>query len=302
MGLGIALNLGRRGFDVVGYDADSAARKRFRSEGGRVGESIHHAASGADFVVSVVVNADQTESILFGDHGALEVAAAGAIVISCATMAPEKARSLAARVCSAGYRYLDAPISGGSARAASGELTILCSGEADTVVSSRKVLESMASTIFDLGDEPGTGSAFKMINQLLAGIHIAAASEAIAFAAAHRLDLRKVFEVITRSAGNSWMFENRMPHVLDADYSPRSSVEIFVKDLGIVEDMARSERFPVPMASAALQMFLMTSASGMGKDDDASVARLYARIANISLNASSANGVEEISADAMQQV
>src|SRR6202007_1233376 len=121
------------------------------------------------------------------------------------------------------------------------------------------------------------------INQLLAGVHIAAASEAMAFAARQNLDLRRVYEVITASAGNSWMFENRMPHVLDADYTPRSAVEIFVKDLGIVQDMARGARFSAPLASAALQMFLGAAGSGMGRDDDASVARLYGRISGVAL-------------------
>jgi 3-hydroxyisobutyrate dehydrogenase len=122
-----------------------------------------------------------------------------------------------------------------------------------------------------------------MINQLLAGVHIAAASEAIAFAAKQGLDIARVYEVITASAGNSWMFENRVPHVLEGDYTPRSAVEIFVKDLGIVQDMARSARFPVPMAAAALQMFLMTAGAGMGRDDDASVARLYAQVTGTAL-------------------
>jgi 3-hydroxyisobutyrate dehydrogenase len=118
---------------------------------------------------------------------------------------------------------------------------------------------------------------------VLAGVHIAAASEAIAFAAKQGLDIRKVYEVITASAGNSWMFENRMPHVLDGDYAPRSAVEIFVKDLGIIQDMARNARFPVPVSAAALQMFLMTAAAGMGRDDDASVARMYAQVTGTKL-------------------
>ena len=142
----------------------------------------------------------------------------------------------------------------------------------------RPALDAMAAKLYELGDAAGEGAAFKMINQLLAGVHIAAASEAIAFAAKQGLDIRKVYEVITASAGNSWMFENRVPHVLDGDYTPRSAVEIFVKDLGIIQDMARSAKFPVPVAAAALQMFLMTAASGMGRDDDASVARMYARV------------------------
>jgi 3-hydroxyisobutyrate dehydrogenase len=122
-----------------------------------------------------------------------------------------------------------------------------------------------------------------MINQLLAGVHIAAASEAISFAAKQGLDIRKVYEVITASAGNSWMFENRVPHVLEGDYTPRSAVDIFVKDLGIVQDMARNAKFPVPMSAAALQMFLMASASGMGRDDDIAVAKMYAQVTGVPL-------------------
>jgi 3-hydroxyisobutyrate dehydrogenase len=122
-----------------------------------------------------------------------------------------------------------------------------------------------------------------MVNQLLAGVHIAAAGEAMAFAARHGLDLRKVYDVIVASAGNSWMFENRVPHLLEGDYAPRSSVDIFVKDLGIIEDMARTAKFPVPVAAAALQMFLMASGAGMGAEDDISVARVYAQITSTPL-------------------
>ena len=141
----------------------------------------------------------------------------------------------------------------------------------------------MTATLYELGDAAGTGAAFKMVNQLLAGAHIAAACEAMAFAARQGLDLQKVYEVITRSAGNSWMFENRVPHILSGDYTPLSSINIFTKDLGIVLDMARAQSFPVPVAGAALQMFLMTAAAGMAADDDASVARLYAHVAGIDL-------------------
>ena len=167
--------------------------------------------------------------------------------------------------------------------AAQGELTILASGSTAAFAKARPALDAMAAKLYELGDAAGLGAAFKMVNQLLAGVHIAAASEAITFAARQGLDIRKVYEVITASAGNSWMFENRMPHVLDGDYSPRSAVEIFVKDLGIIQDMARSSKFPVPVAAAALQMFLMTAAAGMGRDDDASVARLYGRITGTAL-------------------
>jgi L-threonate 2-dehydrogenase len=283
MGFGMAASLLRAGADVAGYDPAPGVVERFAAAGGRAASSPAHAARDANLVVSVVLNADQTEAILFGSDGCAGAMAADAVFVSCATMAPERARAMAARLEPTGRHYLDAPMSGGAARAADGTLTMLASGSAQAFARARPALEAMTGTLYELGDEPGQGAAFKMVNQLLAGVHIAAACEAIAFAKREGLDLNRVYEVITQSAGNSWMFENRIPHVLDGDYQPKSAVEIFVKDLGIVIDMARQSRFPVPIASAALQMFLMTAAAGMGRDDDASLARLYAKIADLDL-------------------
>jgi L-threonate 2-dehydrogenase len=278
MGFGMATSLRRAGFEVTGCDVMADSVARFVNDGGKGAKTPAEAAKAADIVISVVLNAAQTESILFGKDGVSETLKKDAVFVSSATMDPEVARRLARQLEPTGRHYLDAPISGGAQRAAQGELTILASGSPAAFAKARPALDAMAAKLYELGDAPGQGAAFKMINQLLAGVHIAAASEAMTFAARQGLDLRKVYEVITASAGNSWMFENRMPHVIDGDYKPRSAVEIFVKDLGIVQDMARGARFPVPLASAALQMFLMAAASGMGRDDDASVARLYARI------------------------
>jgi putative dehydrogenase len=278
MGFGMASSLRRAGFEVTGCDVSADAVARFVAEGGKGAGTPADAARQAEIVVSVVVNAAQTETILFGTNGVAETMAKDSVFISSATMDPDVARRLAKQLEASGRLYLDAPISGGAQRAAQGELTILASGNPVAFAKARPALDAMAAKLYELGEAAGEGAAFKMINQLLAGVHIAAASEAMAFAARQGLDLRKVYEVITASAGNSWMFENRMPHVLDGDYAPRSAVEIFVKDLGIIQDMARTARFPVPVAAAALQMFLMTAASGMGRDDDASVARLYARV------------------------
>src|SRR6266536_2309035 len=256
----------------------AAAVERFVAEGGRGASTPAQAVIGADVVVSVVVNAAQTEAVLFGQEGVAEAMAEGSVFVSSSTMDPAMARRLAKRLEAKGCLYLDAPISGGAQRAAEGALTILASGSPAAFAKARAALDAMAAKLYELGDEPGRGAAFKMINQLLAGVHIAAACEAITFAARQGLDLRKVYEVITASAGNSWMFENRVPHVLDGDYAPRSAVDIFVKDLGIIQDMARTAKFPVPVAAAALQMFLMTAGAGMGRDDDASVARRYVRV------------------------
>jgi 3-hydroxyisobutyrate dehydrogenase len=283
MGFGMATSLRRAGFQVAGCDVSTEAVARFVADGGGGAKTPAEAAKQADIVISVVLNAAQTETILFGKDGVTQTLAEDAVFVSCATMDPEVAKRLAKQLEATGRHYLDAPISGGAQRAAQGELTILASGSPAAFARARPALDAMAAKLYELGDAAGQGAAFKMINQLLAGVHIAAASEAITFAARQGLDLQKVYEVITASAGNSWMFENRMPHVIAGDYKPRSAVEIFVKDLGIVQDMARNARFPAPLASAALQMFLMASASGMGRDDDASVARLYGRISGTAL-------------------
>jgi 3-hydroxyisobutyrate dehydrogenase len=278
MGYGMARSLKDGGLKVIGCDASPEVLERFNADGFLVAQTPAQAAVGVDIVLSVVVNAAQTEQVLFGPDGVAEVMPRNAVFISCATMDPEAARRLAARLQATGRHYLDAPISGGSVRAAQGELTIMASGSEDAFAESDDALEAMASKVYRLGDKPGAGSAFKMINQLLAGVHIAAAAEAVTFAAKQGLDLETVYEVITGSAGNSWMFENRVPHILDGDYTPHSSIEIFVKDLGIVQDMARAHRYPVPLAAAALQMYLAAAGAGMGADDDSSVARVYAQL------------------------
>ena len=283
MGYGMAGALARAGLMVAGCDTRPEVVSRFKGEFGQAATTPAEAAQGADAAVSVVVNADQTETVLFGPEGATRTLKAGGVLVSCATMAPDRARSLARTAEGLGFLYVDAPMSGGATRAAEGSLTVLASGSPTAMEAAAPVLDAIAAKIYRLGDEPGVGAAFKMVNQLLAGVHIAAASEAIVFAKRLGLDIAKVYEVITASAGNSWMFENRIPHVLDGDYSPRSAVEIFTKDLGIISDMSRGQVFPTPIAAAALQAFLMTAAAGMGKDDDASVARLYAQIAGLDL-------------------
>jgi L-threonate 2-dehydrogenase len=283
MGMGMARSLRRAGFDVVGCDSNPRTVERFVQEGGRGAPDPASASANVDFVVCVVVNAAQTEAVLFGENGAAMSMPTGSVLISSATMDPAACRNLAKRLEASGRLYLDAPISGGAARAADGTLTVLASGSRAAFAKAGPALTAVARKVHDLGSEVGLGSAFKMINQLLAGVHIAAAGEAIALAAKQGLDLRKVYEVITGSAGNSWMFENRIPHVLDGDYAPRSAIDIFVKDLGIVQDIARELRFPVPLAAAALQIFLMASGAGMGQADDASVARVYARLTGATL-------------------
>lgn len=283
MGMGIARSLLAEGWQVSGCDLNPASREALAAHGGSAHENPASAVGTNPVVISVVVNADQTEDLLFGSGGVARAMLKGSLFISCATMSPSRAAAIGAKAGEHGLLYLDAPISGGAAKAASGELTVMASGDAAAFAAAEPVLAAIAARVFKLGDAPGQAASMKMVNQLLAGVHIAAASEAMVLAARLGLDLPTVYEVITASAGNSWMFENRMPHVIAGDYTPLSSVEIFVKDLGIIGDMSRELRYASPIAAAALQMYLAAAGSGLGREDDSAVAKVYAGLAGVSL-------------------
>ena len=220
---------------------------------------------------------------LFGPEALAERLEPDAVIIACATVAPDFAVEMEAEAHARGLLYLDAPISGGAVKAAEGRLSIMASGTPDAFDAAAPLLEAMAETVHRLGDAAGAGSAMKAVNQLLAGIHIAAMAEAMAFAASLGLDLTRVIEVIGVSAGNSWMFANRAPHVVDADYAPRSAVDIWPKDLGIVAAIAAQAGLPLPVTLTALAQFRAASAAGMGYDDDAAIARLVARAGEVAL-------------------
>ena len=204
-------------------------------------------------------------------------------MILSSTVPAAAARALGQRVAEAGHLLLDAPVSGGTVGADSGSLTFMASGAPAAFAKAETALAAMAGKVYRLGDEPGIGSTVKAVNQLLAGVHLATAAEAMAFGTRAGADPRTLFEVISHSAGNSWMFGNRVPHMLEGDYMPRSAVDIFVKDLGLVLDAGRELRFPLPLAAAAHQLFLMAAAAGLGREDDAAVVKVFERLAGISV-------------------
>ncbi|MEU1799582.1 L-threonate dehydrogenase [Streptomyces sp. NPDC019937] len=275
MGLGMARSLRRAGYEVAVHDLRPEVAADFARDGGTAFASAGDLAAAVDVVVSVVVNAAQVESVLFGAGGAADRLRPGAVFVMCSTVDPGWSAELEGRLAERGVLYLDAPLSGGAARAATGELTMMTSGCAAAYAVTDPVLEAMSGTVYRLGERAGLGSKVKVINQLLAGVHIAAAAEAMALGLKSGVPAETLYEVITHSAGNSWMFENRMAHVLAGDYTPRSAVDIFVKDLGLVLDSARPERFPLPLASTAHQMFLQASASGLGSEDDSAVIKIF---------------------------
>lgn len=282
MGSGMARSLLAAGLTVHGFDVDEDAVARFAKDGGAPG-AMAAVAPRLAIAVSVVVNAAQTDAVLFGEAGLAPHLYPGAVVIGCATVPPDFAREVEARLAEHGILYLDAPISGGSVKAAAGALTIMASGTDPAFLAARPALDAMAEQVFTLGDAAGAGSAMKVVNQMLAGVHIAAAAEAMTFGMTQGVAPAKCLEVISQCAGTSWMFENRGAHIATGDYTPRSAVEIFVKDLGIVGDIARAARFAAPLSAAALQQFLAAAGQGLGREDDAAVAKVYARNAGLTL-------------------
>jgi len=275
MGMGVAQSLLRGGFEVHAFDIRREAVDKIAATGGHAADSPAVLAKKVDAVVVLVINADQTETVLFGENGAAANLAPGSVVIASATVSPEFARALGKRLAGMGLLMIDGPVSGGAAKAASGEMTIMASGAPEAFAKCEGVLKAIAGKVYRLGDEPGPGSVTKMVNQLLAGVHIAAAGEAMALAIRAGANPDQVYEVICNSAGGSWMFQNRVPHILAGDYTPLSAVNIFVKDLGIVLDYAKKSIFPLPLSATAHQMFMQASAAGHGAEDDSAVIKTF---------------------------
>lgn len=283
MGWGAALSLLKAGFTVRGCDLRSDILTRFTEAGGDACTTPAAAAETADIILVYVINSKQVEEVLFGPNGALETAKPGTVLLLCATMAPSATIAIAERLEAAGMLVVDAPVSGGHVRALAGEITVMASGSQEAFDQAAPALDAISAKMFRLGDRPGAGSQVKMINQLLAGVHIAATAEAMTLAAKAGIDLKTLYEVIRVSAGSSWMFENRGEHIVSGDYSPRSAVNIFVKDLGIVTSEAKKAGAITPLAASALSLFVEASEAGLGQEDDAAVTKILARKSGIIL-------------------
>ena len=283
MGFGAAVTALRKGVSTVGLDTRAEARERFTAEGGRSTDSLAALGAQCDAVVVLVVNAAQTEEVLFGSDGLIGTLKPGSVVICSATVDPSLPPLWQQRLAARQLWLIDAPVSGGAVKAAAGQMTVMASGEPQAFDAAGPLLDAIAAKVYRLGDRPGIGSTVKMVNQHLAGVHIAAACEAMALGMRAGADPRALYDVICNSAGMSWMFQNRVPHILAGDYTPLSAVNIFVKDLGIVLDAARKLSFPLPLAAAAHQLYLATAAAGHGAEDDSAVIKFYAELAGIEL-------------------
>ncbi|XP_061362634.1 uncharacterized protein LOC133306347 isoform X2 [Gastrolobium bilobum] len=283
MGFGMATHLLSSNFCVVGYDVYKPTLTRFANAGGLIGNSPAEVSKDVDVLIVMVTNEAQAENALYGEYGAVSVLPPGASIILSSTVSPAYMSQLERRLHNEGknLKLVDAPVSGGVKRASMGTLTIMASGTDDALKSAGLVLAALSEKLYVIKGGCGSGSGVKMVNQLLAGVHIASAAEAMAFTARLGLNTRLLFEFITISGGTSWMLENRVPHMLDNDYTPYSALDIFVKDLGIVTRESSSLKVPLHLSTVAHQLYLSGSAAGWGRKDDAGVVKVYETLTGV---------------------
>lgn len=279
MGMGAALSCINAGLDTYGIDLDDKLLEKLSISGAKgVGKNAGNFADKLNAVVLLVVNAKQVNQVLFGDNGLAAQLKPGTAVMVSSTISAQDAKEISQKLTKLGLLMLDAPVSGGAAKAEIGEMTVMAAGSKEAFAALQPVLDATASKVYNIGEEIGLGATVKIIHQLLAGVHIAAGAEAMALAAKAGIPLELMYDVVTHAAGNSWMFENRMKHVVEGDYSPLSMVDIFVKDLGLVNDTAKSLKFPLHLASTAYSMFTEASNAGYGKQDDSAVIKIFSGV------------------------
>jgi 3-hydroxyisobutyrate dehydrogenase len=263
------------GFEVDGFDVFEPARAAFTEAGGTAVASPAEVARHADILVLMVATPAQAEDVLFGEGGAVATLRSGAIVLVMATVGDAAVREWADRLAPDGVRVVDAPVSGGVARAASGELLVMPSGAAPDLDAVRPLLDALAAVAEPVGTAVGDGQRMKLVNQLLCGVHIVAAAEALSFAGALGLDPRAAWDVVRRGAAGSFMLDDRGERMLQDDPPVRSAVDIFVKDMGLVVAAAEAAGHEPGLARAARSVYGAASASGLGRSDDSTVIRTY---------------------------
>ena len=275
MGSPMAKRLVGAGFELKVFDVLDERTRPLVELGGASAASLGETAAGSEALVVMVANAEQAEGVLFDEGGAAEALPEGAAVVVMSTIGPEAVRELSDALAGRGLRTLDAPVSGGVARAEKGDLLIMAGGPQDLYEELRPALDAMGSSVVHCGLNVGDGQAVKLVNQLLCGVHIAAAAEALAYAEALGLDPRFVFETIRHGAANSFMLEDRGERMLEEEFvPPKSALDIFVKDMGLVRRAAEERGFETPLSSAALELYLAGKEAGLGTEDDSGVIRI----------------------------
>ena len=281
MGMGVVTSLLRAGFPVLARDIRPDVQATAVARGAVAANSPADVARGARIAIVLVVDAPQVEAVLFAPDGAVDAFTDGGIVVLSSTVDPAFTLALAPRLADRGIVLVDAPVSGGPAKAAAGTMTIMVAGDAEARARCAPVFAAIAANVFTLSDRAGDAAMMKIVNNLLAAANLAAGAEALAIARKGGLDLAQAAAVISASSGASWIFNDRMPRALAGDYEPRAAAKILAKDVGIAADVAARLGCDAPFATAALAAFRATIDAGHGDEDDAAIAKLFAARAGV---------------------
>jgi putative dehydrogenase len=273
MGMGVVRSLLRNGFATHVRDVRFDAEREAAALGAICHASAASLVAACEVAIILVVDAAQIDDVLFGAEGAIAALPTGGIVMLSSTVDPDYVAALAPRVAAAGGVLVDAPVSGGPRRAADGTLTMMIAGDTGALARCDAVLAATANKVFHVGTQPGDAAKFKIVNNLMAAVNLAAGAEALALAAKAGLDLSQVVSVVNASSGGSWIFADRMPRALAADYAPHAAARILAKDVGIAVDFASRHGVAAPFAAAARAAFAETVAAGFGDEDDAAIVK-----------------------------
>ncbi len=274
MGLAMALRLREAGFAVRVRDLDPAREAQARAAGAAVAASPSALAADCELLIVAVVDAAQTEDVLFAADGAAATMRPGGTVMLCPTIAPEAVEDLARRLAGRGLACLDAPMSGGPARARDGSMSLILAGDADVMARHRAVLEALSSRVFRVGTRPGDGARTKLVNNLLAAVNLAGAAEALALAERLGLDGARTLDVIERSSGQSWIGSDRLRRALAGDFAPRAHTTLLHKDVHLALAMAAAAGTELALGTQAAALFARAVDAGYGPLDDASLLTL----------------------------
>jgi 3-hydroxyisobutyrate dehydrogenase len=283
MGMGVAKRLLAQGYEVHVRDIRPEADAEARAAGAIVCPSPEAVARACPVVITLVVDAAQTEDVVFGERGVAAGMQPGGVLVMCSTVSPGFSGPLAGRLAPRGIRVLDAPVSGGPARAHDGTMSMMVAGDPEAYEQAGAVLEAISGKRFRVSARTGDGSRMKLVNNHIAGINLAAACEGMVFGLKLGLDPQTIFDVVCASSGGSWVFADRMPRVLAGDYSAKAAVDILAKDLGLALEAGAAAHAVLPICAAARQSYIATSALGHGQEDDAAVVKYYAEVAGVDL-------------------
>ncbi len=282
MGLGMARNIIKAGFPLIGYDVREEPLRAIEEMGGQIGKFPREVSEGARITFVVVLNYPQIERVILGEHGLQEGVRPGDVIVLMSTVSPAQVKEMAQKLGSRKVQILDAPISGGKEGAEAGTLSIMAGGEKSAFERCLPVFRAMGKSVYHLGPL-GSGMSMKLVNNLLVAVNGLAVAEAMVLGKKAGLDPQTILEIIPKSAGDSWMFRNRAPRMVSRDFACRGELDILVKDLGYILEMGQSLKTPLFLSTVAREIFLLASGMGWGKEDDSAVVKAIEKMAGLVL-------------------